>query len=55
MQYAAVQGHLGGNYVVPINDDEDIELIEEPCGTCFDSDYVMGVYDTYEEAENHIL
>ena len=54
MQYAAVQGHLGGSYVAEINSDEDIELIEEVCERCFDSDFVFGVYDTKEEAEKHL-
>lgn len=54
VQYAAVQGHLNGNYVAEINSDADIELIEEVCETCFDSDFVLGVYDTKEEAEKHL-
>ena len=54
MQYAAVEGHLYGNYVAEINGDEDIELIEEVCETCFDADFVLGVYDTKEEAEQHL-
>lgn len=54
MQFVAVEGHLGGSYVAEINGDEDIELIEEVCETCFDSDWVSGIYDTYEEAENHL-
>lgn len=54
VQYAVVQGHLGGKYVVEINSDEDIEFIEEVCETCFDSDFVLGVYDTKEEAEKHL-
>lgn len=54
VRYASVQGHLGGNYVSEINSDEDIELIEEVCDTCFDSDFVLGVYDTKEEAEKHL-
>lgn len=54
MQYAAVEGHLGGSYVAEINGDEDIELIEEVCETCFDSDWVSGVFDTREEAEQHL-
>lgn len=54
MQYAVVEGHLGENYVSEVNNDEDIELIEEVCETCFDYDYVMGVFDTKEEAENHL-
>ena len=53
-QYAVVQGHLGGSYVAEINSDEDIELIGEVCETCFDSDFVLGVYDTKEEAEKHL-
>lgn len=54
MQYAAVEGHLGENYVAEINGDEDIELIEEVCEICFDSDWVFGVFDTQEEAEKHL-
>ena len=54
VRYAAVEGHLNGNYVAEINSDEDIELIEEVCETCFDSDFVLGVYDTKEEAEKHL-
>ena len=54
VQYAVVKGHLGGSYVAEINSDEDIELIEEVCETCFDYDHVIGVYDTEEEAENHL-
>ena len=54
VQYAAVQGHLNGSYVAEINSDEDIELIEEVCETCFESDFVFGVYDTKEEAEKHL-
>lgn len=54
MQYAAVEGHLGENYVEEVNDDKDIELIEEVCEICFDSDLVFGVFDTQEEAEKHL-
>lgn len=54
VQYAVVQGHLGENYVAEVNDDEDIELIEEVCEICFDSDWVFGVFDTQEEAEKHL-
>lgn len=54
MQYAAVEGHLGNNYVAEINSEVDIILIEQVCDSCFDSDFVLGVYDTEEEAENHL-
>lgn len=54
VQYAVVQGHLGENYVAEVNDDKDIELIEEVCEICFDSDWVFGVFDTEEEAEKHL-
>lgn len=54
MQYAEVDGHLGGNYIAEVNDDEDIELIEEVCEICFDADFVLGVFDTKEEAENYL-
>ena len=53
-RYAAVEGHLNGSYVAEINSDEDIELIEEVCETCFDADWVIGVYDTEAEAEKHL-
>lgn len=54
VKYAAVEGHLNGNYVTEINSDEDIELIEEVCEICFDSDFVLGVFDTKEEAEQFL-
>ena len=54
VKYAAVQGHLGGKYVAEIDGDEDIELIEEVCETCFDADCVLGVYDTEEDAEKNL-
>lgn len=54
MQYAAVEGHLGENYVAEVNDNYDVELIEELCEICLDYDYVIGVYDTKEEAEKHL-
>ena len=54
MKYAAVEGHLGENYVAEINDDQDIELIEEVCEICLDSDWVFGMFDTKEEAEKHL-
>ena len=54
VQYAVVQGHLGENYVAEVNDDEDIELIEEVCEICLDSDWVLGVFDTKKEAEQHL-
>ena len=54
VQYAVVEGHLNGNYVAEISSGEDIELIEEICETCFDSDFVLGVYDTEEEAKKHL-
>ena len=54
VRYAAVEGHLNGNYVAEINSDEDIELIEEVCETCFDFDFVLGVYETEEEAKKHL-
>lgn len=53
-RYAAVESHLGGTYVMEINRDEDIDFIEKVCDACFDSDCVFGVYDTKEEAENHL-
>lgn len=54
VQYAAVENHYGDNYVAEINSDEDIELIEEVCERCFDSDFVLGVFDTKEEAERYL-
>lgn len=54
MQYAAVEGHLGKNYLSEVNGDEDIELIEEVCEICLDYDHVIGVFDTKEEAEKHL-
>lgn len=54
VQYAAVENHYGDNYVAEINSEKDIELIEEVCETCFDADWVLGVYDTEEEAEKHL-
>lgn len=55
MQYAAVEGHLGENYVAEVNDDEDVELIEEMCEICLEHDRVLGVFDTKEEAELNLL
>ena len=54
VRYAAVEGHLGENYVAEVNGDEDIERIEEVCDICFDGDLVLGVYETKEEAEKHL-
>lgn len=54
VRYAAVENHHGDDYVAEINSDEDIEFIEEVCEICFDYDYVLGVYDTRVEAENHL-
>ena len=54
MQYAAVEGHLGENYVAEVNDDEDIELIEEACEICLEYDRMIGVFDTKEEAKQHL-
>lgn len=54
VQYAAVENHYGDNYVAEINSEKDIEFIEEVCETCFDSDWVFGIFDTEEEAEKHL-
>lgn len=54
MQYAAVAGPLGENYVAEVNEDEDIELIEEVCEICLEYDRVIGVFDTKEEAKKHL-
>lgn len=54
MQYAAVEGHLGENYVAEVNSNKDIELIQEMCDVCLEFDVVLGVYDTKEEAERFL-
>lgn len=54
VQYAAVENHYGDNYVAEINSEKDIEFIEEVCESCFDADWVLGVYDTEEEAKKHL-
>lgn len=54
MQYAAVEGHLGENYVEKVNSNRDIEFIQEICDACFDRDRIIGVFDTKEEAEKHL-
>ena len=54
MQYAAVKGHLGENYVEEVNGDRDIEFIQEICDACFDRDYVISLFDTEEEAEKYL-
>ena len=54
VQYAAVQGHLGGNYVEEVNSNLDIEFIQEICDACFDRDRVIGLFDTKEEAERYL-
>lgn len=54
MQYAAVHGHLGENYVEEVNSNLDIEFIEEICNTCFDRDHVIGLFDTKKEAEKYL-
>ena len=54
VQYAAVKNHYGDNYVAAINSEKDIEWIEEVCEICFDADFVIGVYDTEEEANKHL-
>lgn len=54
MRYAAVEGHLGENYVEEVNSDRDIEFIQEVCDACFDHDCIIGVFDTKEEAEKHL-
>lgn len=53
-QYAAVENHYGDNYVAEINSEKDIEEIQEVCERCFDSDFVLGVFDTKEEAKKHL-
>ena len=54
VQYAAVENHLGENYVDEVNSDQDIEFIQEICDACFDHDRVIGLFDTQEEAEKHL-
>lgn len=54
MKYAAVNNHYGDDYVAEINDGYDIDVIQETCEMCGDSDWVIGVYDTREEAEQDI-
>ena len=54
MKYAAVIGHMEGDYVADIRSEDDIEMIEESCDECGDSDRVVGVYNTEEEAQQGI-
>ena len=54
MGYAAVQNHYGENYVTQVFSEQDIHDIEATCEVCFDSDWVIGVYDTMEDAQQHI-
>lgn len=54
MQYAAVESHYGDDYIAEINSEKDIEEIEETCERCFDSDFVLGVFNTREEAEQFL-
>ena len=54
MSYAAVENHYGDNYVARVDGEKDVEDIEATCEVCFDSDWVIGVYDTEEEAERHV-
>ncbi|MFP7469310.1 hypothetical protein SFC41_11485 [Weissella cibaria] len=53
MGYAAVENHYGDNYVARVDSEQDIEDIMQTCEICFDSDWVIGVYDTEEEAKEH--
>lgn len=54
MQYAAVEGHLGENYVAEVNSNRDIEFIQEMCEICLEYDCVIGLFDTKEEAEQYL-
>lgn len=54
MQYAAVENHYGDDYVAEVNSEKDIEEIQEVCERCFDSDSVLGVFDTKEEAKKYL-
>ncbi|MBJ7644201.1 hypothetical protein [Weissella confusa] len=46
MGYAAVQNHYDENYVTQVFSEQDIHDIEATSEVCFDSDWVVGVYDT---------
>ena len=50
-KYISVKCHLGRDYVVEYHDEEQIEEIEEECDACFDSDTVIGIFDTEKEAK----
>ena len=54
MKYAAVINHYGNDYVSDIKSEDEVEWIEEPCDECGDSDRVVGIYDTEEEAQQGI-
>lgn len=54
MGYAAVENHYGDNCVARVDSEQDVEDIEATCEVCFYSDWVIGVYDTMEEAQQHI-
>ena len=54
MKYAAVNNHYGDDYVAEINNEHDIDVIQETCEICFDSDWVIDVFDTRKEAERCI-
>lgn len=54
MSYAAVENHYGDNYVARVDSEQDIEDIMQTCERCGDNDWVIGVYDTEEEAERHV-
>lgn len=54
MSYAAIENHYGNNYVARVDSEQDIEYIMQTCETCGDSDWVIGVYDTEEEAKKHV-
>lgn len=54
MKYAAVINHYGDDYVSGITNEDEVEWIEATCGQCGDSDMVVGLYDTEEEAEQGI-
>ncbi len=48
--YIAVINHLGGDYVTSYWDDNYMDDIEETRRIRLDSDTVIGVFDTEEEA-----
>lgn len=54
MGYAAVENHYGNNYVTRVDSEDDIDYIMTTCERCGDSDWVIGIYDTEEQARQHV-